>query len=410
MFKKLFLLGIAVLFLNYCTKLNDNPTQPIVENQSGNITLTMDISGAPQNVAQVKGFLARADQDTVFFTFEIQGNQAIAKIQDLVPGDWYLQVDAVDAQNNVLYTGHTNVTVEAGKVIPVYLQLNPTTGGLIIYVSWGEAKKVDFLMMALTPEGVWHIVGMDLTTKKTFDFGQGRYPTIVDENNKAEFYFLKDRDLLCKYNIMNHEIIPISQLGLNANFLYYSKTLDKILFDFKFFGDSKKDWNLGSVDINGSNFHTILADSFFEKYPVTPNTEDWIYYHTNRAGNESIFRVKYDGTRNQPFIIEQNYHAEFLAFSIDGSKYVYTRMAIDSTYMSIVVKSLNGDMKELNVTEIGEPTYPAFTPDGKSVIVSIITGPDHRDRQLFRWDLDSNNLEQLTHGSQYFWYARPIFW
>ena len=138
MFKKLFLLGIAVLFLNYCTKLNDNPTQPIVENQSGNITLTMDISGAPQNVAQVKGFLARADQDTVFFTFEIQGNQAIAKVQDLVPGDWYLQVDAVDAQGTLLYTGNTNVTVEAGKIIPVYLQLNPVTGGLIIYVSWGE--------------------------------------------------------------------------------------------------------------------------------------------------------------------------------------------------------------------------------------------------------------------------------
>ncbi len=412
MLKKIALLIGAVLLLNYCTNLNDNPTQPVPgPANEGSITFNMDMSAAPQNVAAIKGFLARADADTVFFTFEIRGDKAIAKVENLLPGDWYLQVDAFDAQNTLLYTGHTNVTVEPGQIIPVYLQLNPVTGGLIITVSWGEVTEQNFLMMALTPENIWHIIGLNLRTKKIVDFGEGRYPFVVNEDPKrAEFYFLQGRDILSKYNIPQHKIVPIAQLNVNANFLFYSQTLNRILFNYKQYGDLYNDWNLGSVDINGNDFHTIIADSFFEKYPVTPPTEDWIYYHTNKVGNESIFRIKHDGTQEESFINETNYHDEFLAFSLDGNQYVYTRMALDSTYMSIVVKNKIGEMKEINVTEIGEPTYPTFTPDQKSVVVSLIVGPTHRDRQLFRWDLDTNTLEQITHGHDYFWYARPIFW
>ncbi len=413
MLKKLALLVSVALFLSYCTNLKDNPTQPVQEppQEQGSVTLSLDMSAAPQNVANVKGFLARAEEDTIFFTFEIRGDKAVAQVENILPGEWYLQVDACDAQGNVLYTGNTRVTVEAGKIIPVYLQLNPVTGGVIIYVSWGEITEQNFLMMALTPENVWHILGLNLKTKTIVDFGQGRYPFIVNRDPKhAEFYFLQGRDLICKYDLVRHEIIPIAQLNVNANFLFYSEPLQRILFDYKQFSDPNNDWNLGSVDINGSDFHTIIADSFFEKYPTTTLTEDWIYYHTNRAGNEAIFRVKHDGSQNEPFISEANYHDEFLAFSLDGSKYVYTRMSLDSTYMSVVVKDRSGQTKEIEVTEIGEPTYPAFTPDGKSVIVSLIVGPTHRDRQLFLWNLDTNNLEQITFGHDYYWYARPIFW
>ena len=402
----------VVIFLNYCTNLNDNPTQPVDQPASeGSVTLNLDMSAAPQNVASVKGFLARAEEDTVFFTFEIRGDKAVAQVENVMSGDWYLQVDACDAQGNVLYTGNTQVTVEAGKIIPVYLQLNPVTGGLIIYVSWGEVTEQKFLMMALTPENVWHILGLDINTKKIIDFGEGRYPFVINRDPKrAEFYFLQGNDLLCKYNIIRHEITPIANLNVNANFLFYSKPLNRILFNYKQFGDPKNDWNLGSVDLSGNDFHTIIADSFYEKYPVTPSNEDWIYYHTNRAGNEAIFRIKHDGNLNEPFLTEANYHDEFLAFSFDGHKYVYTRMSLDSTYMSIVVKDRAGQIKEIDVSEIGEPTYPAFTPDGQHVVVSLIVGPTHKDRQLFVWDLNSNNLEQITFGHTYYWYARPIFW
>ncbi len=413
MFKKLLLVAVSFVFLNYCTNLKDNPTQPVQEppQEQGSVTLSLDMSAAPQNVAEVKGFLARAEEDTVFFTFEIRGDKAVAQVENILPGEWYLQVDACDAQGNVLYTGNTRVTVEAGKIIPVYLQLNPVTGGLIIYVSWGEVTEEKFLMMGLTSDNVWHILGLDLKTKSIVDFGEGRYPFVVNRNpQRAEFYFLQGSDVLSKYDIPKRQVIPIAQLNVNANFLFYSPTLNRILFDFKQFGDYKNDWNLGSVDILGNNFQTVIADSFFEKYPITPPNEDWIYYHTNRIGNESIFRIKHDGSQNESFISEPNYHDEFLAFSLDGSQYVYTRMSLDSTYMSIVVKNRAGMVKEVNVTEIGEPTYPTFTPDGKSVVVSIIVGPSHRDRELFRWDLQTNNLEQITYGHKYYWYARPIFW
>ena len=148
MLKKLALLVSVALLLSYCTNLKDNPTQPVQEppQEQGSVTLSLDMSAAPQNVANVKGFLARAEEDTIFFTFEIRGDKAVAQVENILPGEWYLQVDACDAQGNVLYTGNTRVTVEAGKIIPVYLQLNPVTGGVIIYVTWGEESLVQHII------------------------------------------------------------------------------------------------------------------------------------------------------------------------------------------------------------------------------------------------------------------------
>ncbi len=146
MLKKIALLIGAVLLLNYCTNLNDNPTRPVPEPLSaGSITLDMDMSAAPQNVAAIKGFLARADADTVFFTFEIQGEKAVARVENLLPGNWYLQVDAFDKDSTKCYSGHTTVLVRAGQTIPVYLQLNPVTGSLIIVVEWTNAHLPSIL-------------------------------------------------------------------------------------------------------------------------------------------------------------------------------------------------------------------------------------------------------------------------
>ncbi len=137
--KRILLLVFTIGFVTYCTNLNDNPTGSIQGPvEPGSITLSMDMSTAPQNVAEVKGFLARAATDTIFFTFEMHGQKAVAQVNDITPGIWYLQVDAYDARHTILYSGHTSVTVEAGQIIPVYLQLNPVTGGLIIFVSWGN--------------------------------------------------------------------------------------------------------------------------------------------------------------------------------------------------------------------------------------------------------------------------------
>ena len=54
-------------------------------------------------------------------------------------GNWSLQIDAIDLNNNVIYTGTTNVKNQKGITVPASARLSQVTGGLSInIISDGE--------------------------------------------------------------------------------------------------------------------------------------------------------------------------------------------------------------------------------------------------------------------------------
>ena len=401
-------LFVLFMFLTFCSKLSTDSNSNVLP-PTGQINLNLDMSNAPADVAYLKGFLARAKHDTIFFSFEISDGIAHASISDLEQGEWYLQVDAYDEEGKRIYSGFVYVLVEGGKVTPVFLNLEKILGGIDITVSWGGVPRNFMLLMAKNELGEWHILLMNDDGSKIFDLIDGRYPMWINDQ-RDKFLFLRNRDELCQFNLSTHRVTYLTSLGINANFLFYSRSLNRILFDYKYFGDYGLNWHLASVDINGSDFHNILVDDNWEKYPCTAGESDWIYYHTDREGIKHIFRIKHDGSSNEGYITGK-FHSEFPAFDVNGQRMVYTKMSLDSSYMAVVIHNMATlEEEEINVTELGQPTYPTFTYSGHAVIFSVIVGPGHLDRQLFKYNLDTKSLTQITFGHQYFWYARPVFW
>jgi len=84
--------------------------------------------------------LSKLDRDTIFFTFDIYSDSAVALVEDIPVGVWELHVDAFDVNENIIYIGSTSVTVKAGMITPVNLHMDPNTGGLSIIVTWGESE------------------------------------------------------------------------------------------------------------------------------------------------------------------------------------------------------------------------------------------------------------------------------
>ncbi|WP_456439316.1 TolB family protein [Caldithrix abyssi] len=398
----------ALLFLTFCSKITTNTDHP-GNLEAGQLSLTIDMKKAPAEVAYLKGFLAKADHDTIFFDFEISDGLAYATINDVENGEWYLQVDAYDESGNRKYSGSVYVFVEAGKITPVFLNLVKIFGGIDITVSWGGVPQNMMLLMALNASDNWRILLMKEDGSKIFDLIDGRYPMwFNDQRNK--FMFLRNRDELYEFDLSTHNVKFIASLGINANFLFYSRPLNRILFDYKYFGDYSYPWQLGSVNLNGQDFRILLNDTTKKKYPATPPNSDWIYYHVNHNGRFQIYRIKHDGSQNQPVIVG-NFHCEFPSFDHSGQQMVYTKISLDSSYKAVVIHNLaTHQEKEIDVTEIGQATYPAFTYDGQYVVFSVIVGPEHRDRQLFRYHISTGRLEQITSGHAYFWHARPVFW
>lgn len=393
------------LYFNYCTNLNDNPVQPVNAFQ-GEITLALSLADAPQNVAAVRGFLARAESDTIRFKFSLTGDSAIAKVQDIPAGDWYLQVDAFGSDSVLLYTGHTNVTVEPGRIVPIFLQLNPATGGLIIHISWGQNVSKSFLAFARAQDSVWHILLLD-TDGRFKDLCEGKYPTWTDPQ-KRTFVYLFNNNELREYDLATGTSTYINTLDHSVNFLKYSVSLNKLLCDFHE-APNYRIWHLGFMDLDGRNFTTILADSFSEKYPVTAIHDNWIYFHSNATGIRQIYRIKSDGS-NLEQVTFGNAACEFPAFSLDGLKMLYTKY-IPQEYAAIVIRDLitRGE-KEIDLTNKGRPIYPTFTKDSKQIIFPMITGKTIAERQIYSINIDGTNLRQITTNPNYNYYTRPMFW
>lgn len=59
-------------------------------------------------------------------------------LRNVPVGRWHLKVDASDGEGLVQFTGETDVEVVGGQVTQVALQLVPTTGGILIVVTWGS--------------------------------------------------------------------------------------------------------------------------------------------------------------------------------------------------------------------------------------------------------------------------------
>lgn len=131
------ILVIFVVFIIISCQ-NDTAFDPNINQTDGSVTFSLDMSLAPIDVSQLNGTLSRTGNDTVFFGFRIENQTATALLNNLKGGDWFLNVEALNNQGQLLYQGSTFVRVISGQISTVYLQLNPVTGGLKIVVSWGN--------------------------------------------------------------------------------------------------------------------------------------------------------------------------------------------------------------------------------------------------------------------------------
>ena len=115
------------------------PTQPQDSPRSA-ISISFLSKDTPPEVAEIVGFLSRPGYDTLRSEFSISSGLARCEFDDLQSGNWHLRVEALNAQNVLLYAGETDVAVVAGVTVPVSLHLDPATGSIDVTVTWGDSS------------------------------------------------------------------------------------------------------------------------------------------------------------------------------------------------------------------------------------------------------------------------------
>ena len=131
---------IAVFLIGCSNQLLTEPNKTSPE--KGNVSLNFDKAAAPKEVITIKAYLTRANFDTLSGSLNLLSEtSADILFSDIAVGNWHLKVDAINSDSIIIYTGETDVSVNAGIVTQVNLTLNPTgkgTGSIYIAVNWGQ--------------------------------------------------------------------------------------------------------------------------------------------------------------------------------------------------------------------------------------------------------------------------------
>lgn len=116
------------------------PVEP--DGQPGRMLLKFSRTDMPANVAIITASLTRSGFTPVTQAMNVlTDTSADLQINNLAAGLWHLKIEAKNNLAKVIYSGETDITIEAAAVIQVCLTLQPTAdnvGGLYIYVTWVE--------------------------------------------------------------------------------------------------------------------------------------------------------------------------------------------------------------------------------------------------------------------------------
>jgi hypothetical protein len=135
----LFLSGIIIF--NGCSKSSIN--SPDNESKSlGKLSINIDKTTAPANVATVTATLTMANSDTLTGSLSLTSDSTAGiSFQNIPVGTWSLVVTAESSTGTILFSGQSNVVVNEGATTNVALTLNPipnNTGSINIKVNWGS--------------------------------------------------------------------------------------------------------------------------------------------------------------------------------------------------------------------------------------------------------------------------------
>lgn len=133
---KRFLYLVSLTILISCS---DQNITEIDDSNLGSVQISLNKQSTPQEVVKLVLRLTREGFSTIEKSMIIESvNSTNLIISNLYSGNWNLVVDAYDDHEMLIYTGEMNINVEPSSIIPVNLQLNSTTGSILLSVSWGK--------------------------------------------------------------------------------------------------------------------------------------------------------------------------------------------------------------------------------------------------------------------------------
>lgn len=137
MLKRIIIIAVVILFVYACQDelFNSSETE-----SDGRLLLKIESTNIPDNVKQIRAILSRRGYSSIVKTEDVN-QQVVSEIvfNSVVTGVWKIQVDALDSEGEVIYTGSAEVEVTERQTAVVGLTLHPVgsgTGSILLIINW----------------------------------------------------------------------------------------------------------------------------------------------------------------------------------------------------------------------------------------------------------------------------------
>lgn len=127
-----------------CNQQDANIVEPS-NNKLGNVSLAFDKTNAPAAVKWIVVSLSRSGYSTLERSIDLFSDSSASIIFEQMPvGKWKINVDAKNQDNQILFTGQSEVDILENVLSQVSLVLKPVltgVGSVQIFISWGSTPS-----------------------------------------------------------------------------------------------------------------------------------------------------------------------------------------------------------------------------------------------------------------------------
>lgn len=136
----------AMLFIAISCSDSGTTPEPSTQTQATG-SMLVKFAEPPAGISTVIARLSRAGFSDRTLSLSISDSSASGSFDEVPVGRWHLRIDAKDSAQVVRYSGETDVDVHPGEISYISLQLLPTTGRIVIVVTWGPQSQDPSLVL-----------------------------------------------------------------------------------------------------------------------------------------------------------------------------------------------------------------------------------------------------------------------
>lgn len=282
---------------------------------AGAITLKIDKATTPVEVQQITALLSRHGYDTLSSGLSVNSDSLnVISFENVPIGEWHLNVNSMDSNKRVIYSGQSDVTILEDETIDVYLTLTLVgsgTGNIEIYIDWSSNWKDYHGNPILTKDpNASNVYGI-IEPKILYEDGLYKmWYTKLLGSAAAEIWYAESSDGISWYSNYDKPVIVPGDAG---NWDDYSVGVGAIIHEngkykmyYNGFRDQYGEWSIGfAVSDDGINWGKNIS-------PVlTPSGNEYQIVASSVIKADNMYYMYYSN-RNYP------YYSVCLAISQDG--------------------------------------------------------------------------------------------